>query len=37
MLNTVAENENKKHDLRPRFQRKDGNICKTFAIVFRLT
>ena len=34
MLNTMTEDENKYHDLRPRSQRKNGNISKTFAFFF---
>ena len=30
----MMENENKYHDLRPRSQRKDGNISETFASFF---
>lgn len=33
MSNTTMNNENKYHDLRPRSQKKDGNISKTFAFV----
>ena len=35
MLKSMRENENKCRDLRKRSQKKDGNISKTFAFVFR--
>lgn len=33
-LNTLTENENKYHELRPKSQRKDENVSKYFVFVF---